>query len=132
MIVVDSSVIAPALTDEDVLGDRLRARLADERLAAPAFIDLEVASIWRRYSRAGRLSPRRADAALADLADLPLERAPHGPLLRRIWELRDNLSAYDASYVALAEALDTILLTGDERLARAPGIQCGVELLTVE
>jgi predicted nucleic acid-binding protein len=129
VIVVDASVIAPALIDEDALGDRLRARLKDERLAAPAFIDLEVASIWRRYSRAGWLSARRADAALDDLDDLPLERALHGPLMRRIWDLRDNVSAYDAPYVALAESLDTILLTGDERLARAPGIQCEVELV---
>lgn len=132
MVVVDASVIAPALTDEDALGDRLRERLERERLAAPAFIDLEVVSIWRGYSRAGRLSARRADAAIDDLADLPLERAPHGPLLRRIWDLRDNVSAYDAAYVALAEAMETTLLTGDARLARAPGIDCEVELLTVE
>jgi predicted nucleic acid-binding protein len=105
VVVVDASVIAPALTDEDALGDRLRERLERERLAAPAFIDLEVVSIWRGYSRAGRLSARRADAAIDDLADLPLERAPHGPLLRRIWDLRDNVSAYDAAYVALAEAM---------------------------
>jgi predicted nucleic acid-binding protein len=132
VVVVDASVIAPALTDEDALGDRLRERLKRERLAAPAFIDLEVVSIWRGYSRAGRLSARRADAAIDDLADLPLERAPHGPLLRRVWDLRDNVSAYDAAYVALAEAMETTLLTGDARLARAPGIHCEVELLTVE
>lgn len=95
-------------------------------------MDIEVVSTWRGYSRAGRLPARRADAALADLADLSLERAPHGPLLRRIWDLRHNLSAYDASYVALAESLDTLLLTGDERLARAPGIRCEVELLPLE
>jgi predicted nucleic acid-binding protein len=129
VIVVDASVVAAALTAEDALGDRLRARLAGERLAAPAVIDLEVASAWRGHSRAGRLSARRAEAALSDLAALPLERAPHGPLIRRIWDLRHNLSAYDASYVALAEALDTILLTGDEHLARASQIRCEVELL---
>jgi predicted nucleic acid-binding protein len=132
VIVVDASVVASALTAEDALGDRLRARLAGQRLAAPAVIDLEVASAWRRHSRAGRLSDRRSDAALADLAALPLRRAPHGPLMHRIWDLRHNLSAYDASYVALAEALDTILLTGDERLARASGIRCDVELLAAE
>jgi predicted nucleic acid-binding protein len=132
VIVVDSSVVAPALIDEDALGDRLRARLKGERLAAPAFIDLEVASACRGHYRAGRLSDRRAEVALADLAAMPLERAPHGPLMSRIWDLRHNLSAYDASYVALAESLDTILLTGDERLARASGIRCEVELLAVE
>ena len=132
MIVVDASVVAAALIDEDAVGDRLRARLADERLTAPAVIDIEVASTWRGIARAGRLSARRAEVAVADLAAFPLERAPHGPLMPRIWDLRDNLSAYDASYVALAESLDTVLLTGDERLARAPGIHCEVELLTVE
>lgn len=132
MIVVDSSVVAPALLDEAVLGDLLRARLADERLAAPAVIDLEVASACRGHVRAGRTPVRRAEVALADLAGMRLERAPHGPLMPRIWELRDNLSTYDAAYVALAEAMDTILLTGDARLARAPGIECEVELLAVE
>jgi predicted nucleic acid-binding protein len=132
VIVVDASVLAPALLDDDARGDRLRARLVDEALAAPELIDLEVVTVCRRRSRAGRLSARRADVALADLAALPLERAPHGPLMHRIWNLRHNLTAYDASYVALAEALDTILLTGDERLARAAGIRCEVELLAVE
>jgi predicted nucleic acid-binding protein len=132
VVVVDASVIAPALTNEEELGDRLRERLERERLVAPALIDLEFASAWRGQVRAGRLSAGRAKAAFSDLAALPVERAPHGPLMGRIWELRDNLSAYDASYVALAESLDTTLLTGDERLARAPGIQCEVELLTVE
>lgn len=132
MIVVDASVIAAALIHEDSTGDRLRARLAGERLAAPAVMDIEVVSTWRGFTRAGRLPARRAEVAVADLAGMPLLRAPHGPLMRRIWDLRDNLSAYDAAYVALAESIDTILLTGDQRLARAPGIQCGVELLTVE
>jgi predicted nucleic acid-binding protein len=132
VVAVDASVIAPALTNEEELGDRLRERLERERLVAPALIDLEVASAWRGQVRAGRLSAGRAEVAFSDLAALRLERTRHGPLMGRIWELRDNLSAYDASYVALAEALDTILLTGDERLARAPGIQCEVELLTVE
>ncbi len=121
-----------ALTNEEELGDRLRARLERERLVAPALIDLEVASAWRGQVRAGRMSARRAEAAFFDLAALPLERTPHGPLMGRIWELRDNLTVYDASYVALAELLDTLLLTGDARIARAPGMQCEVELLTVE
>ena len=132
MIVVDASVIAPALVHEDSTGDRLRARLAGERLAAPTVMEIEVVSTLRGFARAGRLPARRAEVALADLAGMPLTRAPHGPLMPRIWELRDNLSTYDAAYVALAETLDTILLTGDVRLARAPGIQCEVELLTVE
>ena len=117
---------------EDSPGDRLRARLAGERLAAPAVMDIELVSTWRGFSLVGRLPARRAEVALADLAGMPLERVPLGPLMPRIWELRDNLSPYDAAYVALAETLDTILLTGDARLARAPGINCEVELLTVE
>jgi predicted nucleic acid-binding protein len=132
VIVVDSSVVAPALINEEALGDRLRTRLAGERLTAPVVVDLEVTSALRGHVRAGRVSPRRAEVALADLADMRLERAPHGPLMPRIWGLRDNLAPYDAAYVALAEALDTVLLTGDARLARAPGIHCEVELLTVE
>jgi predicted nucleic acid-binding protein len=132
VVVVDASVVAPALSHEDDLGDRLRRRLAGERLAAPAIIDLEVASALRGHVRAGRTSPRRAEVALADLAVMRLERSLHTPLMPRIWELRDNLSTYDAAYVALAEAMETVLLTGDARLARAPGIRCEVELLTVE
>jgi predicted nucleic acid-binding protein len=132
VIVVDASVIAAALIREDFAADRLRARLAGERLAAPAVIDIEVVSTWRGFARAGRVPARRAEVALADLAGMRLERAPHGPLMPRIWELRDHLSAYDAAYVALAEAYETVLLTGDGRLSRAPGIQCEVELLRVE
>ena len=73
---------------------------------------------------------RRASLALADLADLPLRRAPHLPLLACCWELRHNLTPYDAAYVALAEALDIALVTADARLSRASGVQCAVEVLT--
>jgi len=77
----------------------------------------------------GAADLRRAALALADLAALPLQRAPHRALLARCWELRDNLTVYDASYAALAEALEVTLLTGDGRLARAPGLRCHVEIL---
>lgn len=77
----------------------------------------------------GAVDIRRASLALADLATMPLRRAPHRPLLTRCWELRDSLTVYDASYVALAEALDVTLLTGDGRLARAPGPRCRIEML---
>ena len=83
----------------------------------------------RRQVQGGEVDIRRAALALADLAALPLRRAPHRPLLARCWELRDNLTVYDASYVALAEALEVTLLTGDGRLARAPGPRCRVEIL---
>jgi predicted nucleic acid-binding protein len=132
LIVVDASILATALADDDAGGDHARGRLAGERLAAPELIDLEVASVWRRASRAGRLSDRRARRALLDLVEVPLVRSTHRPLMSRIWDLRDNLSAYDASYVALAELLETLLLTADGRLAMAPGIRCEVELLSAE
>ncbi|MGB7685442.1 MAG: type II toxin-antitoxin system VapC family toxin [Solirubrobacterales bacterium] len=129
MIVVDASVIAEALLTDDDDGDRLRERLRGERLVAPELIDVEVVSTLRRAARAGRLDARRSTQALADLASLPLQRVPHLPLLGRVWELRDNLSAYDACYVALAEALDTMLLTADGRMQRATGVRCEVTLL---
>ena len=129
MIVVDASVLAVALADDGPDGDHARARLRGERLTAPELVDLEVISVWRRQVRAGAVDARRAALALADLAALPLRRAAHRPLLARCWELRDNLTVYDASYVALAEALDVTLLTGDGRLSRAAGPRCRIEVL---
>jgi predicted nucleic acid-binding protein len=125
VIVVDASVLAPALGHDNVDGDAARARLRGEDLAAPEIIDLEVASVWRRTLT----DERRASLALADLADLPLRRAPHLRLLGRCWELRHNLTPYDAAYVALAEALGVALVTADARLSRAIGVQCAVEVL---
>jgi len=127
--VVDASVLATALGDDSTDGDTARARLLGEDLAAPELIDLEVVSVLRSQLAAGLLDTRRASLALQDLMDLPLRRASHRPLLARCWELRANLSAYDAAYVALAEALDCVLLTADERLARAPGVDCEIELV---
>ena len=125
MIVIDASVLATALGDDGEDGDAARERLLGQELAAPEIIDLEVTSVWRRTLT----DERRAAFALADLADLPLRRAAHLPLLPRCWELRHNLTPYDASYVALAEALNVTLLTADQRLARAPGIRCAVDVL---
>ncbi|HEX5610823.1 MAG TPA: type II toxin-antitoxin system VapC family toxin [Solirubrobacterales bacterium] len=129
MIVLDASVLAPALADDGEDGDRVRERLRDEALAAPELIDLEVVSVLRRAVRARNLDERRSGQALTDLATMPLRRVPHLRLLPRIWELRDNLTAYDASYVALAETLGAPLLTADGPLAAAPGIRCEVEVL---
>jgi len=129
VIVIDASVVAPALADDGEDGDRARDRLRGEQLAAPELVDLEVVSTLRRAARAGRLDERRSAQALADLGALPLRRVPHLPLLPRVWELRDNLTAYDASYVALAEALDALLLTADGPLGRAVGVRCDVEVL---
>ncbi len=129
MIVVDASVLVTGLADDGPDGDRVRARLRGERLAAPHLIDLEVTSAWRRLVGAGALDDRRASLALADLRALRLERASHLVLVDRCWELRHNLTVYDAAYVALAERLGTGLLTGDRRLADAPGLRCPVEVL---
>jgi predicted nucleic acid-binding protein len=129
MIVVDASVLAPALGDDGVDGDLARSSLGSGPLFAPELIDLEVASVWRRASRGGRLEGRRAEHALADLASFPLVRAPHAPLLDRIWELRENATPYDAAYIALAEALRAPLLTADARLADTPGARCKFEVV---
>jgi predicted nucleic acid-binding protein len=125
VIVVDASVLAPALGDDGEDGDLARARLHGESLTAPELIDLEVMAVWRR-----RLDDeRRARLALTDLAEIPLTRCPHAPLITRCWELRHNVSPHDAAYVALAEALEVPLLTADARLARASGLRCEVETL---
>jgi predicted nucleic acid-binding protein len=130
VIVVDASVIVTALADDGADGDRARQRLRGERLVAPHVIDVEVVSAWRRLAAAGRIDARRAELALRDLVALRLERVRHGPLLERCWELRANVTIYDAAYLALAERLNTTLLTADRRLADAPGRRCPVEVLT--
>ncbi len=130
MLVVDASVLVVALADDGPDGDAARTRLRGETLAAPELVDLEVVSVLRRQHRVGMLDHRRAGLAMTDLAALPMHRAAHLALLPRCWELRDNLTTYDAAYVALAEALGATLLTGDRRLARAAGPTCTSELLS--
>jgi predicted nucleic acid-binding protein len=129
VLVVDASVLATALADDGADGDTARGRLRGQDLAAPELIDLEVVSVLRRQLSVGKLDTRRARLALDDLLELPVQRVPHRALLRRCWELRDNLSVYDAAYVALAETLDVPLVTADARLAKAPGVTCTVEVL---
>jgi predicted nucleic acid-binding protein len=130
IVVVDASVLARAIGDDGDDGERARSRLLDERLFAPELLDLEVASVWRRAVRGGHMTEQRARQALADLAVLPLVRAPHASLMPRAWDLRDNLTIYDAAYVALAEALDAPLLTADRKLTRTSGTRCVFELVT--
>lgn len=129
MIVVDASVIVTALADDGHDGDRVRDRLRGEQLVAPHLIDLEVVSAWRRLAVAGDLDDRRVQLALADLRSLRLDRVPHGPLLARCWDLRENLTVYDAAYVALAEITGLVLLTADARLAGASGSRCEIDLI---
>jgi predicted nucleic acid-binding protein len=129
VIVVDAGVVVPALADDGSDGDQARGRLRGEVLFAPELLDLEVLSVVRRLLSRGQLPVRRAELALTDLAALPVRRVPHRALLSRCWSLRDNLIPYDAAYVALAEQLDSTLVTADGRLAAAPGLRCEVELL---
>jgi predicted nucleic acid-binding protein len=100
-----------------------------QTLHAPHLLDVEVAQVIRRYAANGEIGAERGRLALADLADLPLRRYPHDFLLPRIWDLRNNLMAYDAAYVALAEVLDAPLLTRDRRLAAAAGHRAQIELV---
>lgn len=130
MIVVDASVLAVALGDDGDDGRLVRDRLvAAGRLAAPDLVDVETVSVLRRHWLAGALPARRFAAAVDDLELLDLDRFPTLPLMRRAYQLRANLTAYDAAYVALAEALRCALVTADARLARAPGPRCPIELL---
>lgn len=112
-------------------GVALEERLfsAGETLHAPHLLDVEVAQVLRRYALAGDVGTERCRAALDDLAGVALTRYPHDFLMQRVWDLRGNLSAYDAVYVALAETLDAPLLTRDRRLANAPGHAARVEVI---
>lgn len=129
MIVVDASVAIEVLlrtSATSLLADRLFA--SNQTLHAPHLLDVEAAQVIRRYVLSGEIDSDRGRIALLDLADFPLRRYPHEFLLPRIWELRNNLTAYDAAYVALAEALDAPLLTSDRRLAKAAGHHARIEL----
>jgi predicted nucleic acid-binding protein len=130
VIVIDASTMLEMLLNTPVgarVADRLLA--ASETLHAPHLIDVEVAQVLRRYARTADLDLARGRQALDDLADFPLFRYPHEVLLPRIWELRANVTAYDAAYLALAEALPAPLVTRDRRLASAPGHRARVQLL---
>ncbi len=129
MIVVDASALLEVLLRTPAgpdLEDRLFA--PGQTLHAPHLLDVEVAQVIRRYAAHGEIGVERARLALVDVADLPLRRYPHDFLLPRIWELRNMMTAYDAAYVALAEALDAPLLTRDRRLASAGGHRAQIEL----
>lgn len=129
MLVVDASVLAPALVDSGEDGHRFRARLRGEVVVGPDLLHIEVLSVVRRLLQAARLSPEQAAAAIEDLIAFPVRVYPTAPLLGRVWDLRDNLTAYDGCYAALAEAIDAPLLTADRRLANAPGVRCTIEVL---
>ncbi len=129
-MVLDASVLVELLLHTPT-GAGIAPRVADPAvgLHIPHLADIEVAQVMRRYVRDGGIDAIGAATALQDLRDLDLQRHAHEPLLPRVWQLRENLTAYDAVYVALAEVLDSPLLTCDARLARAPGLKCRVELI---
>jgi predicted nucleic acid-binding protein len=125
MIVLDASAALSGLLN----AGPARASLAAEQLHAPHLIDSEVASGLRRHVASGSLSAQTGWRALDTWRRLGLTRYPTRGLLERVWELRDNLSAYDAGYVALAESLGCVLVTADARISRAPGLRCSVTVV---
>ena len=128
MLIVDASSLYEVVSDSDE-AETVRQRLRlDSDLAAPHAIDAEVLGVIRRDLMLGRLDRTGASQAVEDLRDFPVERYGHRLLLWRAWELRDTVRSWDALYVALAEAMDATLITLDERLARAVGSDCRVEV----
>jgi len=128
MIVLDSSAALASLAAGPQLA-AVAARIAGEDLAAPHVVDLEVHHALRGMLRRRELTAERAERIRADYLGLAIDRYPHEPLLDRVWELRGHLTAYDAVFVALAEALEAPLVTTDDRLARAGGHHAVVESL---
>ncbi len=130
MIVVDASAILELLLNTSA-GQRVAARIAPSAITlhTPHLLDLEVAQVLRRYVFLGTIDADRGRLALEQLALLDMDRYAHDLFLTRIWALRNNVSAYDAAYVSLAEALDAPLLTADRRLSAASGVSARIELV---
>jgi predicted nucleic acid-binding protein len=130
-MVVDASVLANVVGDDGADGRRARGELRTAGdVAAPDLVDVETVAVLRKRWLGGTISDRRFASAVADLEAIDLDRYPTLPLMQRAYELRANVTAYDATYVALAEILDCELLTGDQRLGNAPGPRCPIRLLS--
>lgn len=129
MIVVDASVLANVVADDGDDGRVARATVRSEDLAAPDLVDVETVSVLRKRWLAHDLDEIRFREAVTDLADLAISRFPMLSLMPRAYELRANVTPYDAVYVGLAEALDCPLLTSDQRLASAPGSRCEIRIV---
>jgi predicted nucleic acid-binding protein len=133
VIVTDASVLADALIDDGAVGDQARAALLEDlHWAAPGHLVVEVVSVVRGRVAGGHLAVRRGGAALRALQELTIELVDSMDLVNRMWELRSNLTAYDAAYVAAAEQLGCRLVTADARLGGARGLRCPVQLVTGE
>lgn len=129
MVVIDASVLVTALVDDGPDGRSVRGRLHGVQLAAPAHVDAEFLHALRGLVRSEQTSPARADRAIAHLVRTPLRRFELPVVAARTWQLRDNLTPYDAAYVALAELLSAPLVTSDGKLAMATGPRCFIELI---
>jgi len=129
-MVLDASGVVELLLNT-ASGRRLSARLLAETegVHVPHLIDAEIAQVLRRFVLRELLDARSGAAALRRWQDFDVDRYPHEPLLNRVWELRANVTAYDATYLALAEALSMVFVTGDRRLARVPGARTAIELV---
>ena len=124
MIAIDANAVVALLVDDDALGAASRRHYALHDLAAPDLLYYEVTSVLRKLCQTTVVSQRVAQHALHDLGLLRINTVPYGDIAHRMWELRDNLSVYDAAYVAVAELFDVDLLTFDTRIRRAPGPRC--------
>ena len=124
MIAVDANAVVAMLVDDAQLGAASRGLYAEHDLAAPDLLGYEVTSVLRKLCHIGAVAERAAEQALRDLSLIRLDPVPFGDIAQRMWELRHNLSAYDAAYVAVAELYDVPLLTFDSRIRRAPGVSC--------
>lgn len=125
-VVCDASAVVAVLLDAGPAGRWATDALTGADLAAPSLLPFEAADIIRRHELAALITADQAAQAHSDLLDLAIEQWPYDLLAPRAWQLRKNLTTYDASYVALAELLDTAIVTLDRRIARAPGLRCAV------
>jgi predicted nucleic acid-binding protein len=130
LIVVDASVLANVIGDDGDDGRRTRQELrAADGVAAPDVVDVETVAVLRKRRLAGTITEQRFADAVGDLEDLEFDRYPSLQFMRRAYQLRANVTVYDSTYVALAEALDCVLVTADERLASAAGPRCAFRVL---
>jgi len=130
LIVVDASVLANVVGDDGVDGERARGEIRSAGdVSGPDLVDVETVAVLRKRWLAGTLTDRRFAAAIEDLAAIDLDRYPTLPFMRRAYEFRATVTAYDAAYAALAEVLGCELVTADKRLAKAPGPRCVIRLL---